>query len=124
MVRYPHGRIREARGRSGGAERAARPASLGRGAPSAAGSALGSRPRRGADARPTAERASGGALRPPRVEIPSPGRARSFWLQEALAAEAAAPCPPLRSALSTDVCIVGGGFAGLWTAIELSAREP
>ena len=34
------------------------------------------------------------------------------------------PCPPLDAKVVADVCIVGGGFAGLWTAIELSAREP
>jgi glycine/D-amino acid oxidase-like deaminating enzyme len=45
-------------------------------------------------------------------------------LQEALAADMGAPCPPLDAKVVADVCIVGGGFAGLWTAIELSAREP
>ena len=58
------------------------------------------------------------------VSVPSPGAARSFWLQEALAHEPGDPCPPLVGRVTADVCIVGGGFAGLWTALELSAREP
>ena len=55
---------------------------------------------------------------------PAPGAARSFWLQEALADEPGDPCPPLVGAATADTCIVGGGFAGLWTALELSTREP
>lgn len=58
------------------------------------------------------------------IEMPDPGDARSYWLQEALAAERGVSCPPLASKVSTDVCIVGGGFAGLWTAIALTEREP
>jgi glycine/D-amino acid oxidase-like deaminating enzyme len=58
------------------------------------------------------------------IEIPSPGAARSFWLQEALGAEPGDPAPPLAGRYAADVCIVGGGFAGLWTAVELSRREP
>jgi glycine/D-amino acid oxidase-like deaminating enzyme len=58
------------------------------------------------------------------LDLPDPGAARSFWLQEALAADPGAPCPPLDANLGADVCIVGGGFAGLWTAVELSRREP
>ena len=49
---------------------------------------------------------------------------RSYWLQEALAADPGALCPPLRGRVTADVCIAGGGFAGLWTACELSEREP
>ncbi|MGB7805188.1 MAG: FAD-dependent oxidoreductase [Actinomycetota bacterium] len=59
-----------------------------------------------------------------RLSMPDPGAARSFWLQEALGADPGEPCPPLEAHVAADVCIVGGGFAGLWTAIELSAREP
>lgn len=55
---------------------------------------------------------------------PAPGAARSFWLQEALAHEPGEACPPLTANVVADVCIVGGGFAGLWTAIELSSRDP
>ncbi|HSL15971.1 MAG TPA: hypothetical protein VK962_06795, partial [Actinomycetota bacterium] len=55
---------------------------------------------------------------------PAPGFERSFWLQEALAADPGEPCPPLSTRVRADVCIVGGGFAGLWTANELIEREP
>jgi len=56
--------------------------------------------------------------------MPAPGAARSFWLQEALSDDPGEPCPPLGANVIADICIVGGGLAGLWTAIELSAREP
>jgi glycine/D-amino acid oxidase-like deaminating enzyme len=46
-----------------------------------------------------------------------------FWLQQALAADDDV-APPLDGALRADVCVVGGGFAGLWTAYELVARDP
>jgi len=59
-------------------------------------------------------------LRPPVDHLKS----RSFWLQEALAADAGAPCPALEDNLSVDVCVVGGGFCGLWTAYELGERDP
>jgi glycine/D-amino acid oxidase-like deaminating enzyme len=55
---------------------------------------------------------------------PSPGFERSFWLQEALAADPGERCPPLSARVRADVCIIGGGFAGLWTANELIEREP
>lgn len=56
--------------------------------------------------------------------VPRPGGDRGFWLEEAMRADPGAPCPPLRGRVRADVCIVGGGFAGLWTAIELIEREP
>ena len=47
---------------------------------------------------------------------------RSLWLEEALAGEDDAG--PLREDLRADVCIVGGGYTGLWTALALKEREP
>ncbi len=53
-----------------------------------------------------------------------PVGARSFWLDEALRADPGAPCRPLTGKAAADVCVVGGGFAGLWTAYELAERAP
>jgi glycine/D-amino acid oxidase-like deaminating enzyme len=48
-----------------------------------------------------------------------------FWLEQALAAEAApVACPPLAGALSADFCIVGGGYTGLWCALDLKEQAP
>jgi putative aminophosphonate oxidoreductase len=50
------------------------------------------------------------------------GSERSWWLREALAGES--PAPQLSDEMSTDVCIVGGGFTGLWTALRVKELEP
>lgn len=55
--------------------------------------------------------------------MPSVG-SRSWWLEEALRADPGAPCPPLAGETAADVCVIGGGFAGLWTAYELGERAP
>jgi glycine/D-amino acid oxidase-like deaminating enzyme len=47
-----------------------------------------------------------------------------WWLERALAADAGAPCPPLAGPVHADVCVVGGGYVGLWTAIELREQAP
>jgi glycine/D-amino acid oxidase-like deaminating enzyme len=44
-----------------------------------------------------------------------------WWLDEAGADD---PAPPLEGDLQADVCIVGGGFTGLWTALAVREREP
>jgi glycine/D-amino acid oxidase-like deaminating enzyme len=47
-------------------------------------------------------------------------RQRSLWLQEALTREPEAErVEPLSGAHRTDVCIVGGGYTGLWTALQI-----
>ncbi|MCZ6721956.1 MAG: FAD-binding oxidoreductase [Proteobacteria bacterium] len=48
---------------------------------------------------------------------------RSHWLQEVLAEEGEA-APRLEGEHKADVCIVGGGYTGLWTAIRLKERDP
>lgn len=47
---------------------------------------------------------------------------RSLWLQEALAGEHDQPA--LQGPARADVCIVGGGYTGLWTALRLKELEP
>ena len=47
---------------------------------------------------------------------------KSLWLEEAPPLARAAP--PLEETVSADVCVVGGGYTGLWTAIRLKALEP
>ena len=57
---------------------------------------------------------------------PSAAR-RSWWLREALAAEApdlAAAAPPLVGSRTADVVVVGGGYTGLWAAWRLTELEP
>ncbi|HEY1368135.1 MAG TPA: FAD-dependent oxidoreductase [Gaiellaceae bacterium] len=47
---------------------------------------------------------------------------RSLWLQEALVG--AEDAPRLEGSERADVCIVGGGYTGLWTAIRLKEHDP
>jgi putative aminophosphonate oxidoreductase len=49
-------------------------------------------------------------------------RHRSLWLQEALGDAPAAPA--LTDATDADVCIIGGGYVGLWTAYWLKRWWP
>jgi glycine/D-amino acid oxidase-like deaminating enzyme len=51
----------------------------------------------------------------------APGREPSFWLEQLAAAPRRAP---LRGVRDADVCIVGAGFTGLWTAYELRRAAP
>ncbi|HEX6664686.1 MAG TPA: FAD-dependent oxidoreductase, partial [Gaiellaceae bacterium] len=44
-----------------------------------------------------------------------------WWLDEA---GPFSPAPALAGDVSADVCVVGGGFTGLWTALALKEREP
>jgi glycine/D-amino acid oxidase-like deaminating enzyme len=47
-----------------------------------------------------------------------------FWLEQALSQDAGRACPPLAATVRADVCIVGGGFLGLWTALEILDQAP
>ncbi len=46
----------------------------------------------------------------------------SFWLEDAQ--DDLAPRPPLDGDVDVDVLIVGAGFTGLWTALEVLRRDP
>ncbi len=47
-----------------------------------------------------------------------------FWLEEAMAVDGQLACPPLVGNRTADVCVVGGGYTGLWTAIEILEQAP
>ena len=47
----------------------------------------------------------------------------SFWLKQAFARENELS-PPLDGDTRADVCIVGGGYTGLWTALRLKQADP
>ena len=49
---------------------------------------------------------------------------RPFWLEQALALEDGEPCEALSGDIRAHVCIVGGGYTGLWTAIMLKEQNP
>ena len=50
------------------------------------------------------------------------GLHRSLWLDQALT-KPGSPCPPLVGDRLADIAIVGGGYVGLWTALELKQRD-
>jgi glycine/D-amino acid oxidase-like deaminating enzyme len=49
---------------------------------------------------------------------------RSLWLQEALGSSEPYEYPHFEGHQKTDVCIIGGGFTGLWTALEIKRIAP
>src|SRR5918996_5051432 len=48
---------------------------------------------------------------------------RSWWLRDALAEDPGDPAPPLRGDLMADVVILGGGYTGMWTALQLKELD-
>ena len=49
---------------------------------------------------------------------------RSLWLKQALREDQGPEYPAFEGRAKTDVCVIGGGFTGLWTALELKRRDP
>jgi glycine/D-amino acid oxidase-like deaminating enzyme len=47
-----------------------------------------------------------------------------FWLEQALADDDGPACPPLAGSVNADVCVVGGGFLGMWAALEVIEQAP
>jgi glycine/D-amino acid oxidase-like deaminating enzyme len=50
--------------------------------------------------------------------------ARSLWLQEELGSSEPYEYQHFEGHQKTDVCIIGGGFTGLWTALEIKRIAP
>ena len=48
----------------------------------------------------------------------------SLWLEEAMGAEPGFAPTVLEGGTKADICIVGGGFTALWTALRLTERSP
>src|SRR5439155_25681858 len=61
------------------------------------------------------------ARAPYRYRVTCEPRLPPWWWDEAGADE---PAPPLEGDVTADVCVVGGGFTGLWTTLALRKREP
>ena len=49
---------------------------------------------------------------------------QSPWFVEALQKEGDLKVNQLDSNLNTDICIIGGGFTGLWTALKIKEKKP
>jgi glycine/D-amino acid oxidase-like deaminating enzyme len=60
--------------------------------------------------------------RGPRPSLVGQRRHRSLWMQQVAGDHPDAP--PLVGHERADIAIVGGGFVGLWTALEIKSRQP
>jgi glycine/D-amino acid oxidase-like deaminating enzyme len=63
--------------------------------------------------------------------MPAPAASRpldvvrsSLWMEQALDEDAGDDAVALTGATTADVCIVGGGYTGLWTALAITERDP
>ncbi len=48
---------------------------------------------------------------------------RPFWIEQALMQDGEL-APALQGKHTSDICIIGGGFTGLWTAIQTKQQNP
>ena len=49
---------------------------------------------------------------------------QSFWFSDAIAKEKNIKINKLKENINADICIVGGGYTGLWTAIKIKEKKP
>ena len=49
---------------------------------------------------------------------------QSFWFSDAIAKEKNIKINQLKENINADICIVGGGYTGLWTAIKIKEKKP
>jgi len=47
---------------------------------------------------------------------------RVFWMQELT--EGLTPTEPLNNDIDVDIAIIGGGYVGLWTALQIIEKSP
>ena len=47
-----------------------------------------------------------------------------FWFDQAISTADISSAVELTSNITADICIIGGGFTGLWSAIQLKLQEP
>jgi putative aminophosphonate oxidoreductase len=57
------------------------------------------------------------------ANTPKPPTKRPFWLEQAMLAEGDV-ASAFQGSQSADICIVGGGYTGLWTAIQAKQQDP
>src|ERR1039458_10035580 len=69
-------------------------------------------------------RRSSGRLIVPHDSKYSSSSPRAFWMQQALQRDGHEEAPALEDDQTLDICIVGGGLTGLWTALQISGIEP
>ncbi|MBO3746717.1 FAD-dependent oxidoreductase [Streptosporangiaceae bacterium NEAU-GS5] len=55
------------------------------------------------------------------VKALADARPKPYWLDQA---DAPAPLPRLTGQVTADLAVVGGGFSGLWTALNAKERDP
>ena len=48
---------------------------------------------------------------------------QSPWFVEALQSEGKLEISKLETNMTTDICIVGGGYTGLWTALKIKEKD-
>ncbi|OKY26695.1 FAD-dependent oxidoreductase [Thalassotalea sp. PP2-459] len=49
---------------------------------------------------------------------------QAFWFNDALTSCEIPNIPILQGKITADVCIIGGGYTGLWTAIKIKQQDP
>ncbi|MCQ3936683.1 MAG: FAD-dependent oxidoreductase [Chloroflexi bacterium] len=59
--------------------------------------------------------------RPESLRAISDVKLKPFWLDDSVKPE---PAPPLTTQIKTDLTIIGGGYTGLWTALQAKQANP
>ena len=57
------------------------------------------------------------------MTTPTRSEGRCIWLRQAIR-PGETDAPVLEGQQTADICIAGGGMAGLWAALEIKSRDP